>query len=60
MRALNLHESAAVSGGDAIIGTIALIAVAGWVWENREALNQIAQTAASKLADLDGECGAKP
>lgn len=60
MRALTLQEGAAVSGGDGIIGTIALIAVAGWIWENREALNHIAQTAAMKLADLDAECGAKP
>jgi hypothetical protein len=60
MRALTLQEGAAVSGGDGIIGTIALIAVAGWVWNNREALNQIAQSAASKLVDIDSECGAKP
>ena len=57
MRALTPHERAAVSGGEGIIGTIALIAVAGWIWQNREALNEIAQTAASRLADLEGECG---
>lgn len=61
MRTLTLQEGAAVSGGDGgIIGTIALIAVAGWIWNNREALNNIAQSAASKLADIDAECGAKP
>jgi len=57
MRALTLHEHAAVSGGEGIIGTIALIAVAGWIWQNREALNEIAQTASMKLSDLDAECG---
>lgn len=57
MRALTLDEHAAVSGGDGIIGTIALIAVAGWVWQNREALNAMAQSAAINLADLDAECG---
>ena len=57
MRALTLHEHAAVSGGDGIIGTIALIAVAGWVWQNREALNEMAQSAARTLADIDAECG---
>ena len=57
MRALSLHEHAAVSGGDGIIGTIALIAVAGWVWQNREALNEMAQSAARNLADIDAECG---
>ena len=60
MRALTLQETAAVAGGDGIIGTIALIAVAGWIWNNREALNAIAQTAATTLADIDAECGAKP
>ncbi|HQZ32124.1 MAG TPA: hypothetical protein PLG89_09725 [Arenimonas sp.] len=60
MRALSLEESAAVSGGEGIIGTIALIAVAGWIWQNREALNEIAQSAASKLVDIDAECGNKP
>jgi hypothetical protein len=60
MRALSLQESAAVGGGDGIIGTIALLAVAGWIWQNREALNQIAQGAASKLADIDAECRNKP
>ena len=43
-----------------ILGTIALIAVAGWIWQNREALNEIAQSAASHLADIDAECGNKP
>ncbi|MBW8366628.1 MAG: hypothetical protein K0M70_02065 [Arenimonas sp.] len=57
MRALTLHEQAAVSGGEAIIGTIALLAVAGWIWQNREALNQIAQTASMKVSDLEAECG---
>ena len=57
MRALTLHEYEAVAGGEGIIGTIALIAVAGWIWQNREALNQIAQTASMKLSDLDAECG---
>jgi len=56
MRALTLHEHAAVGGGG-ILGTVALIAVAGWIWQNREALNQIAQSGAMKLADLDAECG---
>ena len=60
MRTLTVQEGAAVSGGEAIIGTIALIAVAGWIWNNREALNQIAQSAASNLADIDAQCGAKP
>ena len=57
MRALTLHEHAAVSGGEGIIGTIALIAVAGWIWQNREALNHIAQSASMKLSNLDAECG---
>ena len=57
MRALTLQEHHAVSGGDGIIGTIALIAVAGWLWQNREALNKIAQSASMKLSDLDAECG---
>ena len=57
MRALTLHEHAAVSGGGGILGTIALIAVAGWIWQNREALNDIAQSGAVKLADLDAACG---
>ena len=57
MRALTLQEHAAVGGGGAIVGTIALIAVAGWIWQNREALNEIAQTTAMRLADLDAECG---
>lgn len=56
MRALTLHEHAAVSGGE-ILGTIALVAVAGWIWQNREALNDMGQNAAMKLADLDAECG---
>jgi hypothetical protein len=60
MRALTLQESAAVGGGDGIIGTIALLAVAGWIWQNREALNAIAQSVASNLADIDAECGNKP
>lgn len=57
MRSLTLHEHAAVSGGEGILGTIALVAVAGWIWQNREALNQMGQNAAIKLADLDAECG---
>ena len=58
MRALTLHEQDAVAGGGgAIIGTIALIAVAGWIWQNREALNQIAQSASMKLSEIDAECG---
>lgn len=60
MRTLTLQERAAVSGGDGIIGTIALIAVAGWIWNNREALNQIAESAMMNLVDIDAECGAKP
>jgi hypothetical protein len=60
MRALTLHETAAVGGGEGIIGTIALIAVAGWIWHNREALNEIAQSAALSLADIDAECGDTP
>lgn len=60
MRKLTPKEAAVVGGGDGIIGTIALIAVAGWIWNNREALNDIAQSAASNLADLDAQCGAKP
>jgi hypothetical protein len=60
MRALTLQESTAVGGGDGIIGTIALLAVAGWIWQNREALNAIAQSVASNLADIDAECGNKP
>lgn len=60
MRALTLQEGAAVSGGEGIIGTIALVAVAGWIWANREALNQIAQATAINLADIDAECGGKP
>ena len=60
MRALTLQETTAVAGGEGILGTIALIAVAGWIWQNREALNEIAQSAASHLADIDAECGNKP
>lgn len=60
MRALTLQESAAVGGGDGIIGTIALIAVASWIWQNRDALNEIAQSAAVELVDIDAECGNKP
>lgn len=56
MRALTLQEHAAVSGGE-ILGAIALAAVAGWIWANREALNEIGQSAAMNLADLDAECG---
>ncbi len=57
MRALSLHERAAVSGGEGILGTIALAAVAGWIWANRDALNEIGQSAAMNLADIDAECG---
>jgi hypothetical protein len=60
MRTLTPTEGAAVSGGDGIIGTIALAVVAGWIWSNREALNEIAQSAASNLADIDAQCGNKP
>ncbi len=57
MRALTLLEYEAVGGGvSGIVGTVALIVVAGWIWDNREALNEIAQTAALDLADLDAEC----
>lgn len=60
MRTLTPAEGAAVSGGDGIIGTIALVVVAGWIWENRESLNQIAQSAARNLADIEAQCGNKP
>lgn len=60
MRALTLQEGAGVAGGEGILGTIALIAVGGWIWQNREALNNIAQSAAIRLADIDAECGDKP
>ena len=57
MRAFTLLEYEAVGGGvSGIVGTVALIVVAGWIWDNREALNEIAQTAALDLADLDAEC----
>lgn len=57
MRTLKPSEQAAVAGGNVIIGALAIAAVGAWIWSNREAINDIAQSAARTAADLDAECG---
>ena len=56
MRSLVGNEVDSVSGGN-IIGTICLIAIGAWVWDNRGALDDIAQQASQTASDLQAECG---
>ncbi|MFY2763325.1 hypothetical protein [Arenimonas sp. MALMAid1274] len=57
MNVLSMQQAAQVGGGNLVVGTIALVAVGAWIWSNREALNDIAESAAATAADLDAECG---
>lgn len=57
MKTLTMQEAGQVSGGNPVLGAIAIVAVGAWVWSNRGALNDIAQSAARTAADLDAECG---
>lgn len=50
-------EQAELIGGGHIAAAAVVIAVGVFVWTNREELNDMAQAAASTLADLDAECG---
>ncbi len=59
MRTLQPSEQSAVAGGNPIVGALAIVAVGAWVWSNRNALNDIAQSAARTAADLDAECGGR-
>lgn len=59
MRTLTQNEHAVVGGGNPLIGVVALAAVAAWIWTNRDALNEIAQSTALTAADLDAECAAQ-
>lgn len=54
---LSMQQAAEVGGGNPIIGAIVVAAVATWVWSNRGALQEIAQSAVETTVDLNAECG---
>lgn len=55
MRELTIGEFEAVDGGGVIAG-VALVATAAWLWSNRGALNDIANSAFETMSALEAEC----
>lgn len=57
MKVLSMQQAAQVNGGNLVIGAIAVAVVGAWIWSNRGAINDIAESAAATAADLNAECG---